>query len=145
MQDLILQFVSRRETVIVRNIINTKIKTIGINTSNIPLDRFEDNELDVDEDGFLYSNLPGKKITLSASVIDDFYVCYDNESELIKTDKTSETIKLEMKHVETNGDFSRYNLVEDTSLKTESKHSNVSMLLHTNKQQVLECRYIISK
>ena len=66
---------------------NTKIKTIGINTSNIPLDRFEDNELDVDEDGFLYSNLPGKKITLSASVIDDFYVCYDNESELIKTDK----------------------------------------------------------
>ena len=67
------------------------------------------------------------------------------ETKLIKTDKTSETIKLEMKHVETNGDFSRYNLVENTSLKTESKHSNVSMLLHTNKQQVLECRYIISK
>lgn len=67
------------------------------------------------------------------------------ETKLIKTDKTSKTIKLEMKHVETNGDFSRYNLVENTSLKTESKHSNVSMLLHTNKQQVLECRYIISK
>lgn len=67
------------------------------------------------------------------------------ETKLIKTDKTSETIKLEMKHVESNGDFSRYNLVENTSLKTESKHSNVSMLLHTNKQQVLECRYIISK
>lgn len=67
------------------------------------------------------------------------------ETKLIKTDKTSEIIKLEMKHVETNGDFSRYNLVENTSLKTESKHSNVSMLLHTNKQQVLECRYIISK
>lgn len=67
------------------------------------------------------------------------------ETKLIKTDKTSETIKLEMKHVESNGDFSRYNLVENTSLKTESKHGTVSMLLHTNKQQVLECRYIISK
>ena len=82
----------------------------------------------------------------------DLYACTEEditinsgETKLIKTDKTSETIKLEMKHVETNGDFSRYNLVEDTSLKTESKHSNVSMLLHTNKQQVLECRYIISK
>ncbi|MGN1013696.1 MAG: DUF2142 domain-containing protein [Clostridia bacterium] len=66
---------------------NTKIKTIGINTSNIPLSRFKDNELDINDDGFLYSNVPGKKITLSASVIDNFYVCYDNESNLIETDK----------------------------------------------------------
>lgn len=66
---------------------NTKIKTIGINTSNIPLQRFKDNELDLDEEGFLYSHVPGKKITLSASVIDNFYVSYDKESELLETDK----------------------------------------------------------
>ena len=66
---------------------NTKIKMIGINAINIPLQRFKDNELDLDDDGFLYSNVPGKKITLSASVIDNFYVSYDKESELLGTDK----------------------------------------------------------
>lgn len=66
---------------------NTKIKMIGINAINIPLQRFKDNELDLDKDGFLYSHVAGKKITISVSVIDNFYVSYDKESELLGTDK----------------------------------------------------------
>lgn len=64
---------------------NTKVKTIGINTNNIPLGRFKDSQLEIDDNGLLYSKVEGKTINISASIIDDFYIAYD-ESDQNKED-----------------------------------------------------------
>ena len=48
---------------------------------------------------------------------------------------------LEMKEIAKNKNFTKYAMVENSRIKNESK-SNISMLVATNKDKVLECKYI---
>ena len=48
---------------------------------------------------------------------------------------------LEMKEIAKNKNFTKYSMVENSRIKTENK-SNISMLVATNKDKVLECKYI---
>ena len=48
---------------------------------------------------------------------------------------------LEMKEIARNKNFTKYAMIENSKIKKESK-SNISMLVATNKDKVLECKYI---
>lgn len=69
------------------------------------------------------------------------------EAKLTKVRGTSRDICLEMRKVQSGKSFNKFELTEAKGLKRESKNrsSKVTMMTFTNKQNVLECRYIISK
>jgi hypothetical protein len=68
------------------------------------------------------------------------------EAQLINADKIAKDICLEMKQVQTNGKFTKYELTESKGLLKENKQDTAKTFMTTcNKDGVLECKYFISK
>lgn len=68
------------------------------------------------------------------------------EAKLVNADNISKDICLEMKQVQTNGKFTKYELVESKWLLTENKQDTSKLIMTTcNNNSVLECKYLISK
>ena len=63
------------------------------------------------------------------------------EAKLTNKDGMTTTKILEMKKVANNKNFTKYAIKENSKVKTESK-SNITMLISTNKDNILECKYI---
>lgn len=68
------------------------------------------------------------------------------EAKLVNADNISKDICLEMKQVQTNGKFTKYELVESKWLLKENKQDTSKLIMTTcNNNSVLECKYLISK
>lgn len=60
------------------------------------------------------------------------------EAKVTLNDKTTKNICLEMKQLDNNNKFTRYNLINEN----KQNNLNLTMLTYTNKNNILECRYI---
>lgn len=68
------------------------------------------------------------------------------EAKLVNADNISKDICLEMKQIQTNGKFTKYELVESKGLLKENKQDTSKLIMTTcNNNSVLECKYLISK
>lgn len=69
------------------------------------------------------------------------------EGVITSTDKKEENVCLELKSIHAGNKYTKYELSENKSLKLESKkeESKTSMVTFLNKDNILECKYMINK
>lgn len=67
------------------------------------------------------------------------------EGKLINLDGIAKPIKLEMKKLNQTKSFAKYEMKNYKGLLRESKNSTLKMMTRVNKDNVLECKYVITK
>lgn len=126
--------VNERHEKVKETVVENKLKGYSSKTFNEALTKhFKKTYTNVDNVTVTSVNIKGNSMKI--------------EAKIKKLNNYEKDICLEMKQVSVKDNFVKYTLNETKSKKTESRkpQKTTTMLTYTNKDKVLECRYIIKK